>query len=217
MSSRELSSVSGVGLALALFGLPAVAFLFRNATADDFAANVAAQVGLVFVTAAVLFIVRFCEGRPLSAIGVRWPRPSSFAWAALLAAGYVFVATPIMRGVLSRVHAPGFEPTLRRIAVLPAWYRVVIVILGGTIEDVLYRGYAFERLSVYLRSTWGAAIVSALVFAYAHTPMWGLGVSTALVVPALLGSFFYLWRRDLAAYIMAHVATDLLGIVVFNS
>jgi membrane protease YdiL (CAAX protease family) len=217
MLGRELRGVSGLGLALALFGLPAVAFAFRNRAVGDLAANVAAQAGLVLVTLAVIFVVRFGEGRPLSSIGVIWPRASSFAWAALLAAGYLFVATPIMRSILSRIDASGFQPTVRRLAVLPAWYRVVIVVLDGTIEDVLYRGYAFERLAVYLRSTWSAAILSALVFAYAHTPLWGLGVSTALVVPALLGSFFYLWRRDLAANIMAHVTTDLLGIVVFNS
>jgi len=217
MSGRKLRAVSGLGLILALFGPPAVAFVFRNAAAGDLTANVTAQVGLVLVTTAVVFIVRFGEGRPLSAIGLGWPRLSSFAWAAVLAAAYALVAAPIMRSILRRVDASGFEPTLRRLAMLPAWYRVVIVVLGGIVEDFLYRGYAFERLSVYLRSRWGAAVLSALVFAYAHAPLWGLGVSTALLIPALLGSFFYVWRRDLAANIMAHIATDLLGVVVFNS
>jgi membrane protease YdiL (CAAX protease family) len=216
MAVRKPPAVSGVGLVVSLLGPPFVAFAFRNAAPGDVTANLAAQGCLVLVVLAILCIVRFGEGRPLSAIGVGRPRVSTFIWAGLLAAGYVFVATPLMRAVLSRVDTSGFEPTLRRLAALPIWYRIAIVVLGGTIEDVLYRGYAFERLSVYLRSTWVAALVSSLIFAYAHAPLWGLGVSGALVIPALLGTLFYLWRRDLVANIIAHVATDLLGIVVFN-
>jgi uncharacterized protein len=78
----------------------------------------------------------------------------------------------------------------------------------------LYRGYAFERLSVVLRSGPAAAVLSSVVFAYAHAPLWGFGVSTALVVPALCATAFYMWRRDLAANVIAHIATDLVGIVV---
>ena len=216
MAFRKPPVVSGVGLVVSLFGPPLVAFVFRNAAPGDVAANLAAQSCLVLVVSAVLLIVRFGERRPLSAIGLRPPRASTVIWAALLTAGYVFVATPPMRAVLRRVDTSGFEPTLRQLAALPVWYRIAIVVLGGTIEDVLYRGYAFERLSLYLRGTWAAAIVSSLIFAYAHAPLWGLGVSSALVIPALLGGLFYLWRRDLAANIIAHVVTDLLGVVVFN-
>jgi membrane protease YdiL (CAAX protease family) len=60
--------------------------------------------------------------------------------------------------------------------------------------------------------TAGAAVAS-LVFAFAHAPLWGLGAATLLVLPAAVGAAFYGWRRDLAALILAHIATDFMGIV----
>jgi membrane protease YdiL (CAAX protease family) len=52
------------------------------------------------------------------------------------------------------------------------------------------------------------------VFAYAHAPLWGIGASTALLIPALFSALFYLWRRDLSANVLAHIAVDLVGIVI---
>jgi len=94
----------------------------------------------------------------------------------------------------------------------PQHAALVDPVLGGIIEEFLYRGYAFERLSLLLRSRIAAAVVVSLLFAYAHVPLWGFAVSTVLVVPGICATAFYAWRRDLAANVIAHVATDLLGI-----
>jgi uncharacterized protein len=203
---------TAVGLVLALLGPPAVALAFRGV--GGLAGNAAAQACLLLLTLAVALIVRRGEHRSLASAGVRAPRAGSFVWAALLAAAYMFVVAPLMVATLRWSGARGFEPTLHELALLPAWYRVVIVVIGGTIEEFLYRGYAFERLALLLRSQTGALVLSSLIFAYAHTPLWGLGVSTALVLPAIFSTAFYLWRRDLAANVMAHVVTDLAGIVL---
>jgi membrane protease YdiL (CAAX protease family) len=71
-----------------------------------------------------------------------------------------------------------------------------------------------EKLSAVLGSRLAAAVVSSVVFAYAHAPLWGIGASTALLIPALFSALFYLWRRDLSANVLAHIAVDLVGVVI---
>jgi membrane protease YdiL (CAAX protease family) len=208
----ERSAVTGAGLLVALLGPPLVALAFHDAASRGLVVSIAAQCCLILVTITVGLIVRYGERRPLATAGVRRPRPSSFAWAALLAIAYIFVAAPLMQAMLRRFGSPGFASGLSGLSALPVWYRATIVVIGGTIEEFLYRGYAFERLSLILRSRVAAAIGSSIVFAYAHWPLWGFGVSTVLVVPGIAATLFYLWRRDLSANVMAHVVTDLVGI-----
>jgi membrane protease YdiL (CAAX protease family) len=164
------------------------------------------------VTLSVIAIVRWGERRPLDSIGVRAPGWRSLAWAAVLAAGYIFVVTPLMQLLLRRWGARGFDETIGALAALPSWWRVTIVVIGGTVEELLYRGYAFARLQPLVGSRALAAVIVSVVFAYAHTPQWGVAVSTALLLPGLAATAFYAWRRDLPANIIAHVVTDLRGL-----
>jgi membrane protease YdiL (CAAX protease family) len=86
-----------------------------------------------------------------------------------------------------------------------------VIAVVPTIEELLYRGYAVERLSVALKSRAGAVVVSSIPFALAHAPTWGMGVALVLIVPALCHGAFYAWRRELTVNVLMHVATDALG------
>ncbi len=48
----------------------------------------------------------------------------------------------------------------------------------------------------------------------AHVPMWGWGPALTTVVSGAVATVFYIWRRDLVAIMIAHVVTDLAGIVI---
>jgi membrane protease YdiL (CAAX protease family) len=203
--------ITGAGLVLAMFGPPAIAWAFRSAPIG-IVANLRAQVCLILLASAVVGIVRFGERRPVATmLGIR-PDARTLSWAAVLTAIYIFVATPVMGWATHAFAISGFDVTLHRLAALPAWYRALVVVLGAPLEDLLYRGYAQERLSSLVGRTGGAA-VTTLLFAFAHAPLWGLGVAALLVMPSAVGAAFYAWRRDLAALVLAHVATDLIGIV----
>jgi membrane protease YdiL (CAAX protease family) len=194
-----------------MFGPPAIAWGFRWAPIGILT-NLRAQVYLVLVASAVVGIVRFGERRPIeSMLGIR-PDAKTLSWAALLTAIYVFVAAPIMGWATHVFGISGFDVTLHRLAALPAWYRALVVVVTAPLEDLLYRGYAQERLSSVVGRT-GGAVVITLLFAFAHAPLWGLGVAALLVLPSGVGAAFYAWRRDLTALVLAHVATDLIGIV----
>ena len=89
--------------------------------------------------------------------------------------------------------------------VLPIWFRVIAGFTGGMVEEVLYRGYAIERLAVLTGKRWVAASVSAGIFGLAHIPLWGVAFSLGADLPfGIVMTIFYLWRRDLVANMMAH-------------
>ena len=78
----------------------------------------------------------------------------------------------------------------------------------------LYRAYAIERLEAVTGRTWFAASASLLAFVVAHLPVWGPGVALTTVVSGGILTALYLWRRDIAFLILAHILTDLYGLVV---
>jgi len=204
------------GLIIALLG-PAVVGLAGEklvGKVTPLAENIAAQIFLLLVLAAVLAIVVRWEHQPLASIGIRPPKLSSLVWGLLLAALFVFVYSPALFWVLNRLGQGGFEPGLSRLAFLPAWYRLLAVLIGGAVEEVLYRGFAIERLKVLTGSYGIAAVVSSLAFGLAHAPFWGWAPALLTTASGLLLSGFYIWRRDLWANIVAHTATDFVGIVL---
>ena len=94
---------------------------------------------------------------------------------------------------------------LDQLAAMPAWFRVVVGLTGGMIEEIFYRGYAIERLAIITGRAWLGGLISAVIFGLAHIPEWGLGFALAADMPfGLLMTAFYLWRRDLLANILAH-------------
>jgi membrane protease YdiL (CAAX protease family) len=107
----------------------------------------------------------------------------------------------------------GFERGLASTARLPTAYLVLAVAIGGCAEEWLYRAYAFERASALLGSEWlgGALVVTA--FGVAHVPIWGVGPSLTTLISGAILTVGYAWERDLAAVVIAHVATDFVGLV----
>src|SRR5215471_6720724 len=98
------------GLIIALFG-PAVVGLAGEklmGKVTPLAENIAAQIALLLVLAAVLAIVVRWEHQPLASIGIRPPKLSSLVWGLLLAALFVFVYSPALFWVLNRLGQGGF-------------------------------------------------------------------------------------------------------------
>jgi len=196
---------------------PPVAGLASGKLVDIFtplATNIAGQIALLLLLAAVLASVMLCEHQPLASIGIRPPKLSSLVCGLLLAAFFVFIYSPALFWVLKRLGHSGFEGGLSRLALLPAWYRMLAVLIGGAVEEILYRGFAIERLNLLTGSYWIAAFGASLAFGVAHAPLWAWAPALLTTVSGLLLSAFYIWRRDLSANIIAHTASDFVGIVL---
>ena len=207
--------ITALGLALALFGAPLIALVSERPRwqATPVATHLAAQAALVVLTAGVVAIAVLDEQLPPSAIGLRPPTWGGIAAGLLLTAFFRFAFAPAAYRLLAWSGLGGFEAGLGRLATLPLWTLVLAVLVGGAAEEILYRGYAIERLAAVTGSLWLGATLSVLVFALAHLPLWGRGPALTTLFSGAVFALVYLWRRDLTANIVAHVLTDLQGIV----
>jgi membrane protease YdiL (CAAX protease family) len=162
----------------------------------------------------VVAIVVFWERQPLSSIGLRPFRWSSPGWGLLLAAIMIVVVMPSLAWALRATGTAGFEAGMARALVLPAWFRIIAVVTAGIVEDTLFVGYAFTRLTRITGSQWLAGIIAVAVFSLLHLPNWGVGPVLTYFIAVGLGMGFFAWRRDLLANIVAHTIVDGWGLVV---
>ncbi len=97
---------------------------------------------------------------------------------------------------------------------LPFILRLALVLTAGIFEEVLYRGYALERLTTIWRSQWAAAVATVVLFTLAHLPVIGLAYLPAVGVVSVLVTLLYLWRRDLILNMAAHATIDGIALLV---
>jgi len=95
-----------------------------------------------------------------------------------------------------------------RIAAAPFWYRFILVSRAAVVEEILFRGYAIERLQELTGSILSAAVISWLAFTAMHINSWGV---VFLIYPGFHGvilTLLYVWRRNLSSNIIAHWVVD---------
>ncbi len=90
---------------------------------------------------------------------------------------------------------------------------LLIVIRAAIVEEVLYRGYAFERLYQLTKSKWLAALLPVVVFMLAHLS-WGMGHLVFVLVAGGLFMLLYVSKRNLGLLMVAHFTTDVLALLV---
>jgi len=176
--------------------------------------NLLGQLALLGLLAAVLAIVLVGEGAPFSSLGFRGLGLSTFVWGVGIAALFVFGFGPIIMRVPGWLGLPGFEEPLGHLRTLPPWYLILAVVVGGTVEEILYRGFAIAHLAGLVGSDWAAAAIVVVLAGIAHGPLWGWAPALTTVFSGAVLTGFYLWHRDIAANILAHVATDFVGIAL---
>ncbi|MFV0279475.1 MAG: CPBP family intramembrane glutamic endopeptidase [Rhodoblastus sp.] len=172
-----------------------------------------AQSTMWILLALALACHAFGDRLPLSAVGLVRPRLRSILFGLGVGASvYVClyaIAFALWKNGLFEAKAPAGE-----IMQWPLWLRLFMLVTAGVAEEALYRGFAIERLSALTGRRWLAALIALCAFVAAHMPFWGLG---AIATPIVGGGFFtliYLWRRDLVACMVAHIAVDSVGLLL---
>ena len=94
------------------------------------------------------------------------------------------------------------------------WFRVAAVVTAGVVEETLFNGFAVTRLALLTGSLWLAGALSVTVFAGLHVPFWGAGPALSFLIGGTASTAFFIWRQDLLAMIVAHVAIDAWGLVI---
>jgi membrane protease YdiL (CAAX protease family) len=181
---------------------------------DRLITKVLEQLVMWALLGAIAAIVMFWEKQPLASIGLRPFRWQSLAWGLALAAVTMSVVMPSLTWALHAAGIAGFEAGMAKVLVLPVWFRIVAVVTAGVVEDTLFLGYAFTRLTRITGSEWLAGLVAGVVFSLLHLPNWGVGPVLTYFVAIGVAMSFFAWRRDLLANIVAHTVVDGMGLVV---
>lgn len=207
------------GLALALLGPGVIAFLWRRSTIGSASprAHWPWLAAFAFLVASVATLARCGEGLSWSDVGFARMGAASLPLAILLTAFFIFVFGPLASLALRRLGLGSFAAGGAAFASLPRWYLclTIVVVAGG--EEWLYRGYSIERLRALTGDVGLAGLVSLLAFTLAHLPLWGIGPSLTTIFSGGILTSLYIWREDVSFLIVAHVATDLFGLLAVSS
>lgn len=199
--------VTGVTLVIALVALPALAF-----TAAALELSQPVSLALQWLVAiAVIAITVGVEGRSLSSIGFRRPAWIDLGYLLAAAAGALLVF--IFTGPLVEALGLPVESGASGLGELPSFpLALAMAITAGVVEEILYRGYAIERLLEYSGSPVVAGGLTWLAFTLAHAVAWPLGNLLQVAAVTAIFVVVYLRRRTLVPVVGAHVLVWLLPV-----
>jgi len=195
------------GLAIALFGIPAVNWVFKLAgfTRNDDGAIVVREFAILALVALLLWIVRSGERLPWSSIGLkRQPIGPAIGWTLIAILAFA-AALALCLGLV--LPALGLTYGSQGAPAVSLGVTTLVVMRAGLAEEVFYRGFAIERVEMLTGSRPVAVIVPLVMFAGFHFSQGIAGVIIAFFVGAA-ATAIYLWKRNLAILIAAHFTID---------
>lgn len=165
---------------------------------------------LWFLALGILVYTKLVEKRPLASIG--W---QALSWKSILAAiglGILLsLLVPVLSLLISLIVKPTDAGSITQVASsFPWWIILLSVITAGVTEEILFRGYALERLLEATGNKWLSAILSLISFICIHASGWNLAHIVGVVLPlGIILTWLYLWRRNLWFVIIVHTVIDL--------
>ena len=203
----ELLKVFGLLLALGLPWLPFSRWENEFASVGHLAGY--ELIWWTIVTIILLYVL-FVERRPLCSIGFHklgfWNILFGILAGAVSLVSLYFIYLKLFP--LFHVNQTVETTQMNQLIATPFWWRLVSTIRAAVCEEILFRGYAIERLQEISRSGAAAGIISCAIFALAHVGEWGWAhLLVAGVVGAIL-TLLYLWRRNIWANAIAHFIVD---------
>jgi membrane protease YdiL (CAAX protease family) len=198
---------TGLAIVTALVGPPLFVVVSNRlfGRSPTLAIQIVLQILFCGFAALIVWVVMRRERLSLESIGIRQP-----TWATLISGivlwGVNWIWTPLIaQPVLNTFGRHGLEAGLQELVLMPVWFRVFVHLTGGMVEEILYRGYAIERLGILTGHRWMGGVISAVIFGLAHIPTWGVAFALGVDLPfGIVMTIFYLWRRDLIANMIAH-------------
>ncbi|HAA15217.1 MAG TPA: hypothetical protein DCE41_27380 [Cytophagales bacterium] len=166
----------------------------------------------------ILGLIRWGERNPLSTLNIKKPTGTLIATGMGLGGFsmlYIFLHRLVLNGLGVTT---GFEqqtenPALEAVGPEFVWvYGIFSLITASVAEEIMYRGYATERLMKVSGSYWAAFIVPLLAFVLMHYRKGFDHLLVVLVVGSLM-QFYYLKFRNLTINIVGHFFIDLMAYV----
>lgn len=206
----EIPRSTAGNLVIALFALPLFALLELLLSLRLVPTLEIALRGLVAGT--VIGIAVRLEQCSLSDIGFRRPTMVDFVYVtgATVAALLVFAGTDPLVSALGLPVSDGASTVTAGVGIGLAFG---IAVTTGLVEEVLYRGYAIERLNEYAESPAIAGGISWGAFTLAHAVVWPVGNLVQVATVSAVFTLVYLRRRSLFPVVGSHVLVWCLAVL----
>ena len=204
-------AIIGLVILLALAALPLGRWLAPD---DNLASRLVREAIWWAIGALVLLWVRRVEHLPFTSIGLRGLSLRGIGWG--VAAALALIASFMVSYALI---FPAFGLAMNQAAVasvthLPLWLQTATMLRAGVVEEIVFRGYAIERIRTLTGSRWAAGLLSAGVFIAVHVGSWGYAQLIVVAFGAAILTMLYIWRRDLASNMIAHFLADFVGFML---
>jgi uncharacterized protein len=206
--------IYAVGLAI-VFG---VEFVLRDFLLPENANNVNIGLALVGEWVALSFLVFVwvpkVEKKNMESIGLGKFKRRHLGWGVL-----VYILVLVASFISSLVLESAGLPSLRSLQPMIKGYGFAtlfgLFLTGTFLEEVFYRGYLVERMTILTRHKWVAAFVSWLLFTLVHLKFFGLGptIDTSVISAALV--LLYLKEKSIWPCIVVHGINDALAFLIF--
>jgi membrane protease YdiL (CAAX protease family) len=92
----------------------------------------------------------------------------------------------------------------------------VSVAIAAFAEELAFRAVLIGHFSRLLRSVWGGAVLSILLFSIAHCFGYGILYGLRVLPTGAVLSLLFLWKRDLGACMLAHFLVDAIGVLALK-
>ena len=165
--------------------------------------------------AVLVAMVLKTERQPFASLGWRKPGWPTLAWG-VLAALAMLLCYPLVQLGLRALGLEVSKPEGVNFRELPVWAVLMLALRAGVVEELLFRGFLLERLEWLSGKAWVGALLSLAFFVAVHLRGWSPGHLVFVTVAGGLMTLLYVWRRDLGCNILAHVLTDVVGLMAIR-
>jgi membrane protease YdiL (CAAX protease family) len=203
-----------VGLII-VFG---VEFVLRDFLLPANASNISVGLALMGEWVTLSFLVFLwvpkVEKKNMESIGLGKFKRRHLGWGVL-----VYILVLVASFISSLVLESAGLPSLRSLQPMIKGYGFAtlfgLFLTGTFLEEVFYRGYLIERMTILTRHRWIAAFVSWLLFTLVHLKFFGLGptIDTSVISAALI--LLYLKEKSIWPCIVLHGINDALAFLIF--
>jgi membrane protease YdiL (CAAX protease family) len=211
MIEQRTPAITYIGLALALFGVPLLIFLFQTSAPHGPFTNqfvLTKELSIFALTGILLLLIVKGEKLGLDSIGLHnhhWGK--SILWG-LLGVVIAAAALALLLFIFSKVGIKfGEGGESARYKNVSLWVISLMVLRAGVVEEICYRGYVIERLEKMTGNWVVYFLIPLILFGLFHYRQGLGGIIISFVAGAIL-AVLYLKRRDLKANIITHFLVD---------
>lgn len=173
------------------------------------------EAGWWLIALTILIYVLRVERRKLSSIGLKPVTFETFWIAGLgLFLAVVFVGISLTMGKFLGLEFSGSQSALAETAAVPLWLLALFLLRAAGVEELLFRGFLISRgIELKIRPL-PMVLISTAIFVAPHAIFWP-GPHLLLVTSAGLAfGLIFIWKRDLASCILAHIGFNMIGIAM---